>query len=118
MANDAPLPDYPFFEVDDATTVFGCKAGQYLSRGDGSRVARQLRRERDIFSALFFSGGRLEDHGIRFKPEYCGKGFRTIVALMKSFQPSHEAKEGTVALALHHWCEPIDVLITQPERSE
>jgi hypothetical protein len=109
VAEDS-LPAYPFFEVDGPTAVFGCDADKYLSRSEGSRVSRLLPKEAKAFSALFFSGGKLSDHGLQFKHEYREKGYSTLRGLMCSYAPPHESKEGTVALALHHWCEPIEVL--------
>lgn len=108
MANDT-LPEYPFFEVDEPTAVFGCEADKYLSRSEGSRVSRLLPKEAKAFSALFFSGGKLSDHGLQFKEPYRAQGYATLRGLMCSFAPPHESKEGTVALALHHWCEPVEV---------
>lgn len=101
------LPDFPFFKVDGPTAVFGCDQSHYLSRSEGTRVARLLRKETDVFSALFFSGGSLAQHGLRWKEPYREHGMATLRGLMCSFAPPHESKEGTVALALHHWCEPI-----------
>lgn len=107
MATDAGIPDFPFFRASDPEVAFGCGQERYLSRAEGKRVSRLLPKETEAFSALFFTGGKLSDHGLRWKPECKDGGFVTLAALMKSFGPSHEAKEGTVALALHHWCEPI-----------
>lgn len=109
MADADPLPEFPFFVATDPEVAFGAADERYLSRAEGKRVASLLRTEAGVFSTLFFSGGRLSDHGLQFKAEYREHGFKSLVSLMKSFIPSHEAKEGTVALALHHWCEPVEV---------
>lgn len=101
------IPPFPFFEVDDVTAAFGADRDKYLSRQEGSRVERLLQNEAEVFANLFYKGGRLSDYGLRFKPEYREEGFKTLRALMCSFAPSHQAKTGTVALALHHWCEPV-----------
>jgi len=104
---DDGLPDFPFFEVDAPTAAFGADEAAYLDSRTGSEVARRLTTEAKVFSSLFFVGGKLSDFGLRFKEPYRETGHNTLRALMCSFAPSHEAKEGTVALALHRWCEPI-----------
>ena len=113
MATDNEIPDFPFFTVDGPTAVFGCQEDQYLDRREGSRVRCLLRDEAEAFSQLFYVGGKLEDHGFTFKPEYRSEGYSTLSALMRSFSPSHEAKEGTVALAIHHWCDRVPVEAAQ-----
>ncbi|RDC59757.1 hypothetical protein HME9302_00952 [Alteripontixanthobacter maritimus] len=105
--DDREIPDYPFFEVDGLTAAFGADRSVYLSKSEGSAVARRLPDKAEIFSRLFYVGGTLAEHSLRFRPEIARKGHATLKALMVSFEPSHEAKKGTVALALHHWCEPI-----------
>ena len=104
-AADQTIPNFPFFEVDGPTAVFGCERTRYLSRDEGYRVSALLRDEADAFSQLFYRGGRLSDHGFKLKPEYAETGMATIRGLMSSFAPPHESKEGTVALAIHHWCD-------------
>jgi hypothetical protein len=110
MATVAELPDYPFWQADGAEAAFGADSSHYsaVGRSEASSVSRQLRKQAKVFSALFFSGGSLADHGLRWKPELAEqRPMMTLRALMCSFDPPHEVKEATVALALHHWCEPI-----------
>ncbi|MFE8106937.1 hypothetical protein [Sphingomonas melonis] len=106
---DSAIPDFPFFAVDDATLAFGCGQDTYVNRRGASALSRLLRDEAKAFSSLFFCGGTLEQHGFTLKPEYKAEGTKTIRALMKSWAPAHEAKEATVALALHHWCDRVPV---------
>lgn len=107
-AEQTTLPDYPFFEVDGITAAFGCSGDKYVSRTDANAISRQLRDESRAFTQLFFKGGSLADHGFRLRPQYAPKGHATIRGLMCSFEPSHEAKEATVALAIYHWCDRIE----------
>jgi hypothetical protein len=105
------IPEYPFWQADEAEATFGANRRRYavLSNGEADAVARQLRDEERAFHSLFFNGGRLADHGFQWKPEIArdNKPYLTLRALMCSFDPSHEVKTATVALALHHWCDRI-----------
>jgi hypothetical protein len=105
------IPEYPFWQADELAAVFGADALKYaaLTKQDANAVSRLLRNEERIFSDLFFNGGSLAQHGLRWKPEIAEqKPHLTLRALMCSFEPSHEVKTATVALALHHWCEPVE----------
>lgn len=101
------IPDYPFWQASEVEAVFGAERERYVNRYDAGDISRLLRKEVKAGSALFFSGGRLADHGLQWRPEIAAqKPMLTLQALLCSYAPAHEAKEATVALALHHWCEP------------
>lgn len=113
---ESDLLEFPLFEVNDAEAGFGCSIGRYVGAGYedgkviGSGLRRKLRREAEVAGDLFFSGGKLADHGLRVREELDATTVhRALSALLKSFQPSHEGKMGTVALAIHHWCEEIPI---------
>lgn len=62
----------------------------------------------DVFSALFFNGGSLADHGLKLKSGVSHKHAMTAIrAYMSSFDPPHEHKTATVAWALSEWTEPL-----------
>jgi hypothetical protein len=107
-AANAKIPAYPYWQADAADASFGADLSRYVKRDEAYAIERNLHREAGVCSALFFSGGRLADHGLRWRPEIARqRPMQTLRALLCSFAPSHEAKTATVALALHHWCEPI-----------
>ena len=59
----------------------------------------------DALSSLFFSGGKLADHGITPKPGVeLGNVMRYIRATLGDSGPSHEHKIGGIAHALAKWC--------------
>lgn len=59
----------------------------------------------DAVSSLFFSGGKLSDHGIAIKSGIDGvKVMRYIRATLGDFGPSHEHKIGGIAHMLAKWC--------------
>lgn len=103
------MKDFPLFEVSDPEVAFGWR-GPWLTReecGDFYGFGH------DVYSkaveGLFFSGGKLEDYGLKFKPEIdATKALRAIRAMLCSWEPKHEIKQGTVATALSQWCEEIN----------
>jgi len=99
------LPEFPLFDVSDADVAFGCRGNVYpIKREDSHAIARELHRERDVFSALFFNGGSMRQHGLRPRDGVDEqKAHRALRALMCSFDPPHEVKEATCALAIHRW---------------
>lgn len=112
-AND-DLPEFPMFEMDDAEAAFGCSMERYVGKGYedgksiGHQIERKLRAEANAAAMIFHQGGRLADYGFRVKPGMDSKQVhRALQALLRSFMPSHEAKMGTAALAIHRWCDPI-----------
>lgn len=114
MDDAIALPEFPLFDVDDVEVAFGSEIGRYYggSYEDGKRascdIRRALRAEAEVFSALFYRGESLADQGLKWKDGTDHKkAMRCLRALMGSWAPSHEQKVATVALALHHWAEPI-----------
>lgn len=60
----------------------------------------------DAISRVFFSGGKLADHGITFKDGVDSrKVHRYLRATMGDFGPSHEHKIGGIAHMLAQWCD-------------
>lgn len=59
----------------------------------------------DALSSLFYSGGRLADHGIKVRDGHdASKVMRYIRATLGDFGPRHEHKIGGIAHALAKWC--------------
>jgi hypothetical protein len=110
------LPDFPLFDVDDAEMIMGAEPSRYYGSAswqggkmDAHSLSRQLRAECEVFSSLFFQGGKLSDFGREVKPDLDPKAvMRALRSLMGSWSVSHEQKEATVALAIHHWTQPIE----------
>jgi hypothetical protein len=100
------LPVPKFTTLDAA---FGARGEHYCSRKEGSELERKFRKEAQVADKLFFNGGKLEDYGFAIK-EGINKAavYTALSALLKSFEPSHEAKIGTVARYLNSWCVPVD----------
>lgn len=98
---------FPVPEFDGPTVVFGAPRSAYLTEEQMGRDHYGERtRHAKVASALFFSGGRLADHGLRFKAGIePGTALAAIRALLCSFEPKHEIKIGTVAAYLEDWCE-------------
>lgn len=60
----------------------------------------------DAVSSIFFSGGKLIDHGLKIKDGVDSKKVhRYIRATLGDFGPSHEHKIGGIAHMLAKWCE-------------
>lgn len=60
----------------------------------------------DALNSLFFSGGRLADHGIVPKPGVdLGRVMAYIRATLGDFGPKHEHKIGGIAHNLKKWCD-------------
>ena len=103
------MKDYPIPEFSDAEVAFGADQKHYLTREQmGDEFYREHHPSARIASALFFRGGSLEGHGLRFRKGIDrAKAARAIRALLCSFAPKHEVKIGTVGYALDKWCEAI-----------
>lgn len=103
--------EFPVPEFDDASCAFGASEKDYLTREEmGDEFYRMSVRNNftEAASSLFFTGGKLEDYGLKLKPEIDSiKAHRAIRALLCSFAPKHEIKIGTVGFALSKWCDPI-----------
>ncbi len=60
----------------------------------------------EVFSKLFFRGGKLDDFGLSIKPGLDrGQVMGGLRALMGSFEPKHEHKQAVVAWCLREWCD-------------
>lgn len=112
MADD--LPEFPLFDVSDMEMAFGCDLSRYVGKGyddgksKGCALERALPFEADVAQNLFNVGGTLRDFGLRAREGFDEvKIVRAVKALLTSFGPSHQGKIGTIALALHHWCERV-----------
>lgn len=107
----APTASYPplmlgSFTVpafDGPAAVFGARINEYPARSSIPAVDRKYA---DVFSALFFRGGTLAEHGLKLKSGMDRRAAMTAIrAWMCSFEPQHEHKTETVAWALSEWCE-------------
>lgn len=98
---------YPVPEFDGPTVVFGAPRSAYLTCEQmGDDYYNGYPRHAKVAQTLFFQGGKLADHGLRFKPGVDpGKAMAAIRALLSSFEPKHEVKIGTVGAYLEDWCE-------------
>jgi hypothetical protein len=103
------MKEFPLFEVSDAEVAFGWR-GKWLTReecGDFYGFGHDIYSE--AVNSLFYKGGKLEDYGLKFKPEIDKeKAWRAIRAMLTSWEPKHEIKCGTVATALSQWCEVVN----------
>lgn len=94
-------------EVSDADCAFQGRWRELLPKWED--LTKDEKHYRGPFceavSSLFFSGGKLTDHGITFKPGVDGtKVMRYIRATLGDFGPSHEHKIGGIAHMLAKWC--------------
>lgn len=109
MTDTATAPvAFPVPEFNDITVVFGAPAKAYLTReqmGDAFYGDRNEFTEH-VSSIFFRGGGDPLPAGRRWKPEIDQtKACRAIGALLRSFEPKHEIKIGTVGYALSQWTE-------------
>ena len=101
--NDGGIPD-----VDNLDVMFQGRWRELLPKWED--LTRQEQSGRgdafcDALNSLFFSGGKLADHGITFKEGVDGtKVMRYIKATLGDFGPSHEHKIGGIAHMLKQWC--------------
>lgn len=108
MTDTAQAVAFPVPDFDDVTVAFGAPGRAYLTReqlGDDFYGS-----ERNEFtkhaSTIFFRGGAFVPDGRRWKAGIDhGKAKRAIAALLRSFEPKHEIKIGTVGYALSQWTE-------------
>jgi hypothetical protein len=108
MTDTATAPvSFPVPDFDDMTAVFGAPASAYLSR---EQLGDDFYGDRNEFtkhaSSVFFQGGRYLPEGRRWRVGIDQtKAKRAISALLRSFEPKHEIKIGTVGFALSQWTE-------------
>lgn len=103
------LPTINLWDVTDREVAFGADRTIYsgVSRSSSHEITRKLHAEARVFSALFYSGGRVSDHGLRIRPGIDeDRATRCLRAIMCSFDPPHEVKEAVAALAISQWWEP------------
>jgi hypothetical protein len=101
-------PAFPVPDFDAATVAFGASRKDYLTLeqlGDWYDMNRATPFHKAV-SGLFARGGKLADYGLTFKPGIDqAKAMGAIRALLSSWDPKHEIKVGTVAVALANWCD-------------
>lgn len=98
----------PVPEVSDLDTAFQGRWRELLPKYDDLTPDEKNGRGPfcDALNSLFFSGGKLSDHGITPKPGIeLGKVMRYIRATLGDFGPSHEHKIGGIAHMLAQWCD-------------
>lgn len=104
MSDILEIPNF-----DGIEAVFGANLSHYP---DMDSIPDEFRHGRakgcDVFSKLFFSGGKVEDHGLQLKPGVDrSKFYRALRALMSSFEPKHELKEATCGWLIESHTEAI-----------
>ncbi len=100
-------PQFNIPDIPDADVVFG-GADQHLPKwADLPPDFRSMRGKFcDAASSLFYSGGTLSDHNLKFKDGVDRqRAARLIRALLGSFGPRHEHKIGGVGYLLSQWCD-------------
>jgi hypothetical protein len=101
-------PAFPIPDFDKVSVAFGATRKDYLTReqlGDWYDM-NQRTPFHEAVSGLFYKGGKLADYGLTFKPGVDpAKAMGAIRALLGSWDPPHEIKVGTVAVALANWCD-------------
>lgn len=109
MSDTATIPAFPVPELSERDAAFGADRKHYISYRDLPKEFATMRHPMcKVADALFFDGGKLADHGIRFKADVDPKkAMLAIRSLLCSFAPKHEEKIGTVGIALANWCEPV-----------
>lgn len=110
------MTDFPVPTFTGLDAAFGAGAGTYLTREQmGDEFYCDRNRFTKAASTLFFSGGKLADFGLRFKPGIDRAAAMTAIkAWLCSFEPKHETKIGTVGYALSQWCEDAPAEEPQP----
>jgi hypothetical protein len=95
-------------EVTDADIAFPTRYRQLLPpMSDLTKDERAMRGPFcDAVSSIFYSGGKLADHGITMKPGVdSAKVMRYLRATLGDWGPSQEHKIGGIAHMLAKWCE-------------
>lgn len=101
------MADYRVPNFSDVEVAFGAPATSYLTReqmgdefyGDRNEFTRHV-------NGLFFKGGSVLPDGRRWKAGInAKKAGRAVAALLRSFDPKHEIKVGTVGYLLCQWTE-------------
>lgn len=104
MLGSFRVPDF-----DGPSAVFGAKMAEYPPMASIPKVEPKFSH---AFSALFFRGGTLAEHGLKLKSGIDHRAAMTAIrAWMCSFDPKHEHKEATVA-----WASPSGARQHEPSR--
>jgi hypothetical protein len=100
---------HQFPAFDGLAATFGARRSDYPTQATiPAEFYNGNTRFNNAFSALFFRGGTLADHGLRVKAGLDrAQVMAAVKVLMCSFDPKHEIKEATVAWALSEWCDVI-----------
>jgi hypothetical protein len=101
------LGKHKFREFDGVDAAFGANHSDYPKMGDIPLEHRSGESKGcEVFSSLFFSGGKLADHGLRLKDGVDqSKFYTTLRSLMTSFAPPHELKEATCGWLIQEYAE-------------
>lgn len=104
------IAGHPFRAFNSLEAAFGASLSDYPNMDE---LPEDYRRGRalgcSVFSALFFDGGKLSDHGRELVPG-TDKGlfYATLRALMSSWEPPHELKVATCGLLIDTYAPPIE----------
>lgn len=102
------LGSHEFPAFDGISAAFGARLKDYPKYEDIPEVFRRGNTPfNKAVSSLFFTGGSLQDHGLKLKAGTDrGEFFTALRALLTSFDPKHEHKEATAAWLLSEYTEP------------
>lgn len=106
-AEGLKLGPHQFPAFDGPAAVFGANERDYPAM---HIIPEQFKSfsgpYQNVFSGLFYNGGKLDDFGLTVKAGINRAQFFTALrALMCSWAPKHEHKTATVAWALSEWCD-------------
>lgn len=96
-------------EMDGLAAAFGADRSAYPAMNSlPEKYQRGQANGCKVFSALFFGGGKLADHGLELNAGVDAKAFLTTLrALMSSFAPNQELKEATCGLLIDTYTHKI-----------
>jgi hypothetical protein len=107
LLEELAVPPYPFWEASDLERVFGAPRERYLdiTKDEARQICELLPDETRAVEELFATGAIVKNHleGALLEGLKPSNVRDTTTALLQSFGVSHEIKEATVAVALHHW---------------
>jgi hypothetical protein len=102
-----PPVEFPVPELTGLDAAFGAQRKHYLTGEQLGEWGNLGMRSpfHEAAAGLFYKGGKLDDYGLTIRPDLDrGKVYVALRALLGSFDPPHEIKIGTVAVALANWC--------------
>lgn len=102
--------------LDPLKCAFGAPSSAYPKMEDIPEEHRSMRSNGcEVFSKLFFSGGRLSDHGLKLKDDVDSDAFYfALRALMSSWEPKHEVKTATCGWLIETHTEPLEESAESP----